>query len=440
MTAKRSVLIVEDAVSLGQLYAMQLSAGGFVAEHVGSAGEARERLSRRSFDAVLLDVGLPDADGIAFMREVAARKDPPVAVAITANGSIAKAVHAVREGAADFLVKPVAKDRLVAAVNAALAAKRKRMRCEEPQSTAAPAPIEGFVGVSPVMMEVYRSIEHVAASRAPVFVTGESGTGKELCAEAIHRLSRRAAGPFVAVNCGAIPKDLMESEIFGHLKGSFTGAIADRDGAAKLASGGTLFLDEICEMDLALQTKLLRFLQTGVIQRVGAPAPEAVDVRIVCATNRDPALEIQAGRFRSDLYYRLHVLPIRMPALRERGDDIVLLARHFLEAAAIEENRPAPELDGETARRLLAHDWPGNVRELQNVIRQAVVLNRDICIEGHSPQMHFAAGDLRHVEREAIESAIMQCGGSIPKAARRLGISPSTIYRKRETWAGAVAN
>jgi two-component system repressor protein LuxO len=434
MKSGRSILIVEDAVSLGRLYATQLGAEGFDAHHVETASDARERLGARRYDAVLVDIGLPDADGIAFVREIAARKDAPVALTITANASIAKAVEAVREGAADYLVKPVAKERLLLAVSAALAGKRDRKPAVHAK------PVEGFIGSSPAMVAVRQSIARVASSKASVFITGESGTGKELCAEAIHRSGPRANGPFVAVNCGAIPRDLMESEIFGHLKGSFTGAIADRDGAAKLAHGGTLFLDEICEMDLSLQTKLLRFLQTGVIQRVGAPAPETVDVRVVCATNRDPLAEAQAGRFRSDLYYRLHVLPIRMPALRERGDDILSLARHFLAVMAAEEGKAPMPLDAETERQLLAHDWPGNVRELQNVIREAVVLDDDIRLTGKSPAAAVLSGDLRHVEREAIENAILACGGSVPKAARRLGVSPSTIYRKRESWMEAQAS
>jgi two-component system repressor protein LuxO len=434
MTAKRSILIVEDSISLGQLYALQLDGEGFSAEHAETAAAAREKLDAKHFDAALVDIGLPDADGLALMREIAARPNAPVAITITANGSIAKAVEAVRQGAADFLVKPFAKERLVAALRTALAGRRR------PKPEAKPAPVICFVGASAAMVEVYRSIERVAASKASVFITGESGTGKELCAEAIHRAGPRASGPFVALNCGAIPRDLMESEIFGHLKGSFTGAIADREGAAKLAHTGTLFLDEICEMDPGLQTKLLRFLQSGLIQRVGAPAPEPVDVRIVCATNRDPLVEVEAGRFRSDLYYRLHVLPIRMPPLRERGADIALLARHFLESAAAEEGKPAPPLDAEIERRLLAHDWPGNVRELQNLVRQAVVLNATIEIPSRgATRASTSSGDLRHLEREAIENAIASCGGSIPKAAKRLGISPSTIYRKRETWLEAAA-
>lgn len=315
----------------------------------------------------------------------------------------------------------------------------------------------GLVGSSEPMQEVYARIRSVAPSRATVFITGESGTGKELAAEAVHGLSPRAKGPFIAINCGAIPRDLMDSEIFGHLKGSFTGAIASRDGAAKLAHRGTLFLDEVCEMDFALQTKLLRFLQTGVIRRIGATTTEKVDARVVCATNKSPVEEVRGGRFREDLYYRLHVLPVDLPPLRQRGADILLIARHFLALYAREEGKAFRRLSREAEDALVRHDWPGNVRELQNAVRQAVVLDDGEMLDAHMlPPLgagstavaptrssslldeRFSAGpfggELWRIEKHAIESAIAACGGSIPQAARLLGVSPSTIYRKREAW------
>ena len=321
----------------------------------------------------------------------------------------------------------------------------------------------GFVGESPVMHDLYARIARMAASKAPVFVTGESGTGKELCARAIHGGSARRNGPFIAVNCGAIPRDLMESEMFGHVKGSFTGAVANRSGAAKLADGGTLFLDEICELDPLLQTKLLRFLETSTIQRVGSAVAEPVDVRIVCATNRDPAAEVAAGRFRQDLFFRLMVLPLHMPKLNDRGADVILIARHLLARIAGEEGRCFASFSPAAEALMLAYAWPGNVRELQNVIRQAVVLNEGDRIEASmlpltpasaSPprsnrdpaaalrDVHAAmAGErlpgnrqMSDIERDVIEGTIAVCGGSVPKAARVLGLSPSTIYRKRESW------
>ncbi len=459
---KQKILIVEDAFSLAQIYAGYLASEGYDTIHADCARIVPDLLAAHDFSAVVLDLGLPDADGIDVLRQIRARIPPIAVVVVTANASIAKAVQAVREGAHDYLVKPATRDRLVATINRAIKSERPR----DGMTSHAPdiAEFHGLVGRSPPMRLLFKRIERVAMSRASVFITGESGTGKELCAEAVHRLSPRSRGPFVPINCGAIPRDLMESEIFGHLKGSFTGAISDRDGAARLADGGTLFLDEICEMDLALQTKLLRFLQTGLVHRVGAPAAEKVDVRIVCATNRDPMEAVKAGQFRSDLFYRLHVLPIHMPALRERGGDIILLAQHFLHVTATEELKQHMQISDGASDVMLHYRWPGNVRELQNAVRQAVVLNDGPMLERFMLPDHIcgepntsgflpdtgsiripaiaasSAPELWLIERSAIERAIASCGGSIPKAAKLLGVSPSTIYRKKEAWSANQAN
>ncbi|MHA1537615.1 MAG: sigma-54-dependent transcriptional regulator, partial [Alphaproteobacteria bacterium] len=264
--------------------------------------------------------------------------DCPVIV-ITAHGSVKIAVETMREGAYDFLVKPFTQERLLVTLGNALrhqalvsevAGYRKAFDQDE---------FCGLIGGSLAMQAVYRTIESAAASNATIFITGESGTGKELCAEAIHTLSDRRQGSFIPVNCASIPRDLIESELFGHVKGAFTGAVANRKGAAARAQGGTLFLDEICEMRLELQPKLLRFVQTGAIQRVGSDAMEASDARIVCASNRDPLAEVAAGRLREDLFYRLHVIPIDMPPLRQRGDDIAMVARRALALCAAEEDK-----------------------------------------------------------------------------------------------------
>ncbi len=231
------------------------------------------------------------------------------------------------------------------------------------------------------MRALYDQIRRVAPSRAPVFITGESGTGKEVCAEAIHRCAGETERPFVAINCSAIPKDLMESEIFGHVRGAFTGATENRPGAAELADGGTLFLDEIAEMDLGLQAKLLRFVQSGAVRRVGGSSLKHVDVRFICATNRDPFAEVEAGRFRADLFYRLHVLPMHLAPLRERREDIPRLAEAFLAHYAAEEGRAFRRFDANAAERLTAYDWPGNVRQLQNVIRRIVVLHDGAAVD-----------------------------------------------------------
>jgi two-component system, repressor protein LuxO len=295
-----------------------------------------------------------------------------------------------------------------------------------------------------------------------VFVTGESGTGKEVCAEALHRMSNRSSGPFVVINCAAIPRDLLESEIFGHAKGAFTGAVTDRKGAALQANGGTLFLDEICEMDISLQSKLLRFLQDKQVRRLGEDAPRAADVRIVCATNRDPLTEVSAGRFREDLLYRLHVVPVELPPLRDREDDVLLIARHFLLRYAQEDGKSLSSFSHEAEMAMLAYHWPGNIRQLQNVIRSIVVLNDGACVTldmlplairapgAGTPAVRQEAPaviqpvaprqpetiikPLDVVIRETIEYAIARCGGSIPKAAAALTVSPSTLYRRIQSW------
>ncbi|MCB1557086.1 MAG: sigma-54-dependent Fis family transcriptional regulator, partial [Alphaproteobacteria bacterium] len=290
-----------------------------------------------------------------------------------------------------------------------------------------------------------------ARSNAPVFITGESGTGKEVCAEAIHKHGPRAGGPFVPINCAAIPRDLMESELFGHVKGAFTGAVMDRSGAASLAEGGTLFLDEIAEMTPDMQTKLLRFLQNFTFTKVGGSKQETTNVRIICATNRDPLAEIQSGRFREDLFYRLHVLPIHMPPLRERGSDVTDIAELFLQRYAAEEDKAFSAFAEDAEAILRAYRWPGNIRQLQNVVRHVAVMN-------HGDQREVTAamlpGELMHrrneggptgetggaivplsdVERGAIERAIAACAGNVPQAAAMLGVSPSTIYRKKMAW------
>ncbi|WP_137176863.1 sigma-54 dependent transcriptional regulator [Roseomonas sp. AR75] len=459
------VLLVEDTASLAAVYAEYLRSAGHAAEHARTAAEAVKLAAADPPDAVLLDVRLPDGDGLSVLRELR-RQNPDIAVVVmTAHGSVATAVEAMRGGAADFLVKPFAAERL--AVTLANALERAALKREVRDLTAgrARSGFQGFVGAAPAMQAVYRVLETAAQSRATVFITGESGTGKELAAEAVHNLSPRRAGPFIAINCAAIPRDLIESEIFGHVRGAFTGAVADRIGAAQAADGGTLFLDELCEMDLSLQGKLLRFIQSGTFQPVGSTQVRRTDVRFVCATNRDPLEEVKAGRFREDLYYRLHVVPVRLPPLRERGEDVVAIAEAMLARSAAEEGKAFRGFTEEAKAALLAHRWPGNVRELENVVRTAVVLNSGERVEAAMLPLRAAAlpapsapptpapvaplpmtGDparlirpLADVEREAIERAVLLCDGNIPKAAAFLGVSPSTLYRKRASWGESAA-
>ncbi|NBC14254.1 MAG: response regulator [Gammaproteobacteria bacterium] len=457
-----AVLIVEDSMSLGSVYRAYLRHQPYAVSHVPDGASAMARLERDPPDVLLLDLQLPDMDGMDILRHVHERRMPVAVVIITGHGSVDKAVDAMRYGAFDFVEKPVASERLIVTVRNAVDKVHMRNFVDRLADDFRREGYHGFVGSSLPMQAVYRIIDSAAPSRATVFITGESGSGKEVCAEAIHRRSDRADKPFVAINCAAIPRDLMESEIFGHVKGAFTGAVRDREGAARQADGGTLFLDEIAEMDLDLQTKLLRFVQTGSFQPVGASGTEQVDVRFVCATNRDPLAEVAAGRFREDLFYRLHVIPIQLPPLREREGDILELANAFLVRYAAEEGKQLAGFDADVEAVFLAYSWPGNVRQLQNVIQNVVVLydgehvSRAMLpppldtIEAHAraaPAMHRPRAPkdqgqsaavpirpLKDIEREAIERAVAHFDDNIPQAAAALGVSPSTIYRKRQTW------
>ena len=469
-TAQNNILLVEDTPSLSMMYRTVLERAGHAVDAAFLAEDARRAHLGSTGRLVLLDLMLPDGDGLDLLLEMRAADPGGKVIVVTANGSINKAVDAMRRGAFDFLVKPFDDQRLLSAVDNALDAMDEPLKTEANVS----APVEefrGFVGAAPEMRRIYNLISDIGKSTATVFITGESGTGKEVAAQAIHAESGRASGPFIALNCGAIPADLLESEVFGHLRGSFTGAIADKVGAAAAADKGTLFLDEICEMDLALQTKLLRFLQTSTITPVGATTPRKVDARIVCATNRDPAEEVRAGRFREDLFYRLHVVPVHLPPLRDRGDDVITVAETMLRRHAQSEGKSFTRLSDEVRDIFQTLRWPGNVRQLQNVVWNVVLLHDAEEVElGMLPEGLLAGANgsagpatavaapqetaqplagglledrvsplvgetLADVERELIEATIAAHNGSVTKAARILDLSPSTIYRKREAWA-----
>lgn len=456
----QELLLIEDTPSLQLVYASVLRNGGHRVQSASDATEGARMFRRLRPPVVILDLMLPDRDGLELMQEMLSDQPETRVVVVTANGSINKAVEAMRLGAYEFLVKPFDETRFLSAVGNALAD-------YAPGTVAPPVPLdskalEGFTGNSKPMQDIYQRIVSVSRSMATVFITGESGTGKEVCAQAVHDASNRASKPFVPLNCGAIPADLLESEVFGHLKGSFTGAIQDKPGAAASADGGTLFLDEICEMDLNLQTKLLRFLQTSTIQPVGAPRPRKVNVRIICATNRNPLEEVRKGRFREDLYFRLQVVPIHLPPLRERGEDVVQIAREGLMRFNKEEGRNFDDLSPDVQALFRTLPWPGNVRQLLNVLRNIVVLNDgpivtssmlplEIMHHGEAVRATPVYQDMNsakpamslnglvgltmaEIEQLVIEETIAQHGGSIPKAARILDLSPSTIYRKRESW------
>jgi DNA-binding NtrC family response regulator len=455
-------LLVEDTPSILRVYHEFLVKLDVELIDAETGRQALSILDETIPDVVLLDLELPDTNGTEILRTIRARGLPCAVIVVTAHGSVKTAVEAMREGAYDFIVKPFAPDRLLITVRNAIE-RRKLETLAAVNDTAKSGRFFDLIGSSLPMLTVYNVIENAAKSRATVFITGESGTGKELCAQAIHQLSPRNKGPFVAVNCGAIPRELMESEMFGHVKGAFTGAVGTRIGAIARARGGTLFLDEICEMDLALQVKLLRVLQSGEFQKVGGSDIESADARYVCATNRDPWAEVQAGRFREDLYYRLHVVPCAMPALRERDDDVLLLARHFLRIYAQEEGKSFADFDDGAIGALRRYSWPGNIRELQNALRNVVLFHQGrqvteamlprldpnavkraaVTAVGSMPVRYSGpppGGDretvkpLWLVEKEAIEAALAVCGGNVPRAAALLEVNPSTIYRRKSEW------
>jgi two-component system repressor protein LuxO len=467
---KPNILVIEDVPSLAATYAAFLAREP-AAVHIATTGqEAIAFMERNPVAIAIVDVHLPDMSGLEILKKARALGSPTHFIVITTEGSIKLAVEAMRDGAFDFIVKPLSRERLVVTVKNALDHRRLSERLAEVVEDQEGAPGR-FIGQSPAMQAIYRILRNAAPTNATVFITGESGVGKELCAEALHKLSKRRDGPFIAINCAAIPKDLMESEIFGHVKGAFTGASGDRKGAALQADGGTLFLDEVAEMDLGLQSKLLRFLQEKTVQRVGEDTLRRADARIVCATNRDPLAEVSAGRFREDLFYRLHVVPVDLPPLREREGDVLLIAQHFLKVFAQEDGKTFKGFSPDAEATLLAYAWPGNIRQLQNVVRSVVVLNDAETVTADmlprslrsgvvvrsatpiappvaapllaAPMMAPVAAaapgiaDIRPLEdviRETIEHAIDACAGSIPRAAAALQVSPSTIYRRVEAW------
>ena len=465
------LLLVEDTQSLQVLYRSVLVRAGHEVASATTASDALRLFAQSEINIVLLDLVLPDRDGLSLMKDMLDLRPETAVIVMTAHGSVGRAVEAMRAGAHEFLVKPFDEARLLSAVAnvpggpvASTAVASAQRRAARGQTASADSPDSltgsGFIGSSEVMERLHQKISSVARSMATVFITGESGTGKELCALAVHAASPRATGPFIALNCGAIPQDLLESEVFGHMKGSFTGAISDKPGAAAAADGGTLFLDEICEMAPALQTKLLRFLQTSTVVPVGATRPRKVNVRIICATNRDPLDAVRRGEFREDLYYRLFVVPLHMPPLRDRGEDVLEIAETALARFAREEGKPFDGLDTPVKALFRALPWPGNVRQVLNVIRNIVVLNEgglvtldmlpdtlDRQIDPAPPRGiaplpapsalsldDLIGRPLAEIERAVIEATLARHGGSVPRAARVLELSPSTLYRKIEGW------
>jgi DNA-binding NtrC family response regulator len=410
-----------------------------------------QRLDGANPAVILMDIALGDADGVDLVAQLKQRHPSVPVIMITAHGTIEAAVKSVKSGAYDFLCKPLDFERLRIEVDKAIEQNRLSLQLKAFQLATWRSDFHGMIGRSEEMRGVYSLIETVAPTDAAVLILGETGTGKELTARAIHECSNRCEGPFVAVNAPAIPHELIESALFGHEKGAFTGAHQKHTGYCEQADGGTLFLDEICEMDYNVQAKLLRFLQDHIIQPVGAKAGRLVDVRVVAATNRDPQEQIADRKLREDFYYRLSVVSIRLASLRHRTGDVALLTRYFLDLAAARYGRIVPSVSSEAMRLLVNYHWPGNVRELEHVISQIVIMSGASELK---PEMlpteiqqaeridaSVTADDvgtdaarpiptISEMERQLILEALRLASGSVPEAAKQLGLSPATLYRK----------
>ena len=457
MTTKGArVLVCDDDRAVRTALRVNLSKAEYDVTLAESAEQAVEILRATPHDVLLTDVKMPGMGGMELLA-LCRREWPELRVVVmTGFGSVKDAVTAMKAGAADYLIKPIERDELLMLIARALETRALyRELAQLREEVAAKYGYGKLIGQSPVMREVFEQVEAVASSTALVLVQGETGTGKELIAHALHYRSARAKGPLVAVNCGALPENLLESELFGHEKGAFTGAHRQHVGKFEQADGGTLFLDEIGEIPPAVQVRLLRVLEGGQFTRVGGEHAVKVDVRVVCATNRDLRKEVQAGTFRADLYYRLHVVNIRLPALRERPEDIPLLVRHFLGKFADKHSRPVESVADGVLRQLVEYPWPGNVRELEHVMERAVLLSGGPEITrvrlGDAPSAGpvatpSAGGGLAEAarvvgdaplpealdlfERQLIVDALNEAGGVQARAARRLGISRSNLnYR-----------
>jgi two-component system response regulator AtoC len=445
-------LIIEDDPDFRASLAALVSREGYETSQAASLEEARAALAAHPPDLALVDLGLPDGSGLELLRQDEGNRSAELVV-VTGNATIETAVAALREGALDYLVKPIDRARLRSVL--AHVARTRELKREVSDLRDELRDLGRFgpmVGRSPAMQSVYDLIERVAPTQATVFITGESGTGKELVAQTIHRLSPRRDKPCVALNCGAISPTLIESELFGHERGSFTGADRRRAGYFEEAAGGTLFLDEITEMPIELQVKLLRVLETETITRVGATEAVKVDVRVITASNRDPRKAVEEGTLREDLLYRLNVFPIHLPALRERAGDVELLAEHFL-AELNEREGTSKRFSGAAMDRLCALPWPGNVRELKNVVERAAIL-ADSTIEpsalpepANGPTTLAADASLQirvgssiaDVERRLILATLDQLAGDKKRAAEVLGISLKTLYNRLNVYAAAGA-
>jgi DNA-binding NtrC family response regulator len=439
-------LVVDDEVNARTALADLLRDRGYDVEMAADAFKALGKYEAFAPHVVITDLHMPGMDGLELLKKIRAGEDPAEVVLVTAFGDVSSAVMAMRDGAANYLTKPVNFDELLLVLEKLFAhrdlARETRQLRARVRDRVAP---NNIIGHAPPMQRVFEIIDQVAPSKATVLITGESGTGKELVANAIHQRSPRSHGPFIKLHCAALAESLLESELFGHEKGSFTGAMARKDGRFSLADGGTLFLDEIGEISPAIQVKLLRFLQEHEFERVGGTQTIRVDVRVIAATNRNLEAEIAKGKFREDLYYRLNVVSLEMPALRERRADIPALVKFFIDRFAADNSKSIESCVPEALELLMNYNWPGNVRELENAIERAVVLcpSSHIDVKYLPPSIKPAAAPtgmpvipgstLAELERYAILETLKATGGSTSRAAEMLGISTRTIqYRLHE--------
>lgn len=442
------VAIVDDDLEMGRLVADLLTEEGYQTNHYSSAQEALVKFNKELPHVLITDLKMKDIDGMMFLKKVHADYPEVVTIMMTAFGSIETAIEAMRLGAYHYIVKPFKNEEMILLVRramerSALARENTVLRQELKKSFR----LESIIGKSPAMLEVFEKIKRVAPANANALIHGESGTGKELVARAIHSSGPRQNKPFVAVNCTAIPEGLLESELFGHVKGSFTGAIADKKGLFEEADGGTIFLDEIGDLSATLQAKLLRVLQDKTVRPVGGNDVKQIDVRIISATHRDLSALAKEGRFREDLYYRLNVLPVEVPPLRNRQQDIPLLVDSFIQRFAIQNNSKVRGITPDALAALVAHPWPGNVRELENLIERAVVLSSGELIDRkdilgtvvadarESIEQQFAdTPTLEKIEERYIKMILTRMNNQKDKAAKILGINRRTLYRKERCY------
>lgn len=444
------ILTVDDDPHLLALIEHNVSKWGYTHGSAGDSDAMWQQLERVTPSVILLDVALGNENGTVLVSQLKHRLPSVPVIMITANATIETAVKSLKNGAYDYICKPLDFDRLRIEIDKAISHNRLCLQVKAFQCATRRTDFHGMIGRSEPMRNVYRLIETVAATNVAVLILGETGTGKELAARAIHECSKRNDGPFVAVNAPAIPRELIESALFGHKKGAFTGAVQDHIGFCEQADGGTLFLDEICEMDYNVQAKLLRFLEDHIVGRVGAKSAKAVDVRVIAATNCNPDVQIRNNKLRQDFYYRLSVVSVNMVPLRQRGDDIALLARYFLDLAAAQYGKNMSSISPQAMELLQTYDWPGNVRQLEHLIDQIVITNNQPQLTGQllpdeitkaAPRSEHintktgrqpvkAAPSIQEMERHLILQALESSNGSVSTAARQLGLSEATVYRK----------